>query len=251
MKRSTLTTAVLVSALALTACGGDDEDNDGPVGSTEINPGAGDNDSSDQEQDQGDSPTIDTESAESSEASYEQALEDSEELAAEDDFSEYEMDSQEFDGAEDYDEFLEERTVVMERAAEIMTEFRPGDWNKDVAIIRANHLIRESAQQPGIPESPQSGDPAWDAAMECNATAEVRTQVVSDGEDPDAEHDTHSPHREIIAEYRWVDGDEGCELIQPDHYYSYTMSMGDDALITDFSRGQISYDDNDPGLFED
>lgn len=254
MKRTAITTAALASAFVLASCGSDDDDQVGPVGSEEINPetDSGQQPGQSEQQDQQDeAETLDETSAQESEQAFDQALEDSEQLAAEEDFSEYEIGDQDFDDGEEFQAFLEERTVVFERAAEVMTGFQAGDWNKDVAVIRASHLIIDGAQQPGIPEAPQSGDVAWDVAMECNAAAEVRTEVVSDDEPDDEMEQSHSPHREVIAEYRWTGGDEDCDLEQPDHYYVYVMTMNDDAMITDFSRDQVSYDDDDPGLFED
>lgn len=179
-----------------------------------------------------------------SEEAYEWAIGDSEQLDSEEDYSEYARGDREFDDPDEFAEYIASHNVIMERAAEVMTGFRAGDWNKDVAIVRANYLLTDGAQQPGIPERPQTGDPTWDAAMECNAEAEVRTQVL-DGPD----EDSHSPYTEIAAEYRWVT-DQDCEIDEPDHYYEYVMTTNDDALITDFSRDQVSYEENDPGLFD-
>lgn len=268
MRRTAITAAALTSAFLLTACGGDDEDEatGGDPGQTEVDPGLGEADgeqSADPETDgaQEQDPEAEGEQAEDqsepetpaegAEQAYQQALEESEQLAAEDDFSEYAIDDQEFGEDLDFGEFMEERTVVMERAAEIMTSFEAGDWNKDVAIVRATHLMADGAEQPGIPESPQTGDEAWDTAMECNATAEVRTELVEDEDADDPDEAAHSPIREVVAEYRWVDGDEGCDLVQPDHHYVYSMDMNDDAEISQSSREQVSNDDSDPGLFDD
>lgn len=254
MKRTAIITAALTSALVLAACGDDDDEQAGPVGSEEVNPGTGSGQQPEQpgqQEQQDESETLDETSASESDQAFEQALEDSEQLDAEDDFSEYEIGDQDFDDGEEFQAFLDERTVVFERAAEVMTGFQAGDWNKDVAVIRASHLMIQGAQQPGIPETAQSGDEAWGIAMECNASAEVRTEVVSEDEPDDEMEQSHSPHREVIAEYRWTGGDEGCDLEQPDHHYVYLMAMNDDAMITDFSREQVSYDEDDPGLFED
>lgn len=251
MRPTPAITALLTSALLISACSSGEDDEDGPVGTDEINPNEQQpEDSTDEGSDDGGAVGGEfnsEEAAEGADAAYQQALEDSEELGSEEDYSEYEMNDQEFGDGDDFQQFLDDRTVVMERAAEIMTEFQAEDWNKDVAVIRANHLISEGAQQSGIPEAPQSGDPSWDSAMECGADAEVRTEVI----DSDPDEMSHSPHTEIIAEYRWRDGDDGCEITQPDHYFVYVMTMGDDALITDFSRDQVSYDEDEPGLFDD
>lgn len=271
MRRTAITAAALTSAFMLTACGGDDEDQaaGGTPGQTEVDPGLGEaqsqqnsdpeasdgaqNQSHEAQGEQDEGQDSEPESpAEGAEQAYQQALEDSEQLAAEgDDFSEYAIDDQEFGEDLDFGEFMEERTVVLERGAELMTSFEAGDWNKDVAIIRATHLMAEGTEQPGIPESPQTGDEAWDTAMECNATAEVRTELVEDEGADDSDDAAHSATREVAAEYRWVDGDEGCDLIQPDHYYVYSMAMNDDAEISQSSREQISYGEDDSGLFDD
>lgn len=251
MRPTPAITALLTSALILSACSGNEDDEGGPVGTDEINPDAQppeestDEGPGDESADDGESNS--EEASEGADAAYQQALEDSEQLDSEEDYSEYEMDDRQFDDGEDFQQFLEERTVVMERAAEVMTGFQAEDWNKDVAIIRATHLISDGAQQSAIPETPQSGDPAWDSAMECGADAEVRTEVI----DSDPDEMSHSPHTEIVAEYRWRGGEDGCEITQPDHYYVYVMTLGDDALITDFSRDQVSYDEDDPELFDD
>lgn len=261
MKHRTLanTTALLTMALVLSACSNDEDDNGVPIDPTEINPGLdqsaepGEDGTDEGSTDEGETQpeTSSDEAAESSNDAYEQALEDSETLDEEEDYSEYQMGDREFEDADEMQQFFQDQNVVMERAAEVATGFQAGDWNKDVAIIRASYLMIEGVQQPGIPERPQSGDPAWDAAMECGADAEVRTQVEDPEEVEDVEQDSHSPHTHIIAEYRWSGGDEGCDLSQPDHYYHYTMSIGDDALITSFDRDEVPYEENEPGLFDD
>ena len=171
------------------------------------------------------------------------AIEDSEQLDSEEDYSEYARGDREFDDPDEFAEYIESHHVIMERAAEVMTGFRAGDWER-MSIVRANYLLTDGAQQPGIPERPQSGDPAWEPAMECNADAEVRTQVL-DGPN----EDSHSPYTEIAAEYRWIT-DQDCDVPDPDHFYVYSMTTGDDALITDFSREQVSYEEDNPGMFD-
>ena len=260
MRTLPLSASLLTAALALTACSQDDEETqNGPVGSpvpideqgglsedeadededpeSETDEGDEDESPQDSEQDEAVFP-------QDSEEAYEWAIEDSEQLDSEEDYSEYARGDREFDDPDEFAEYIESHNVIMERAAEVMTGFRAGDWNRDVAIVRANYLLTDGAQQPGIPERPQTGDPTWDAATECNAEAEVRTQVL-DGPD----EDSHSPYTEIAAEYRWVT-DQDCEIDEPDHYYEYVMTTNDDALITDFSRDQVSYEENDPGLFD-
>lgn len=39
-------------------------------------------------------------------------------------------------------------------------------------------------------------------------------------------------------------------MSRPDHFYVYSMTTGDDALITDFSRDQVSYEEDNPGMFD-
>lgn len=282
MKPVTLTASLLTAALALTACSQDEEEGqDGPVGSPVpideqggLDTSADEDEESDEseteaqqeeaEADESPSGAPETSEAEAededaspqdseqeeavfpqdSEEAYQWAIEDSEQLDSEEDYSEYARGDREFDDPDEFAEYIESHHVIMERAAEVMTGFRAGDWNKDVAIVRANYLLTDGAQQPGIPERPQSGDPAWEPAMECNADTEVRTQVL-DGPN----EDSHSPYTEIAAEYRWIT-DQDCDVPDPDHFYVYSMTTGDDALVTDFSREQVSYEEDNPGMFD-
>lgn len=303
MMRTTKTTAALcVGLLALTACGGGEEQQtDAPVGEQTVDPGLEENqdepDQDDPDDDQeegqddlgsdesedggtgnGDEADQDSSAADDgdqdpqgwsiaeeypsdAEGAYELALDESQQRDEETDFSEYAYQDDSEIADDEWADFIEERNrEILLHAAEIMTEIRPTDWNRDVSTVRASHLMTDEIQLPGVPERPNNDD-AQESAYECNAVAEPRvamleeTDLVAD----DWEGGAHDPFIHIVGEYRWVDGDDGCNPIQPDHYFLYSMDLDNDALITVLDTEFVDYgqapntvpepESEDPGLF--
>lgn len=112
---------------------------------------------------------------------------------------------------------------------ETVADYRPAeDFNRDEAFVRASYLLHETSR-PGsddVGEYPET-DEAWESAAECNAESEVHTEHEAD----DEEH-SHTPDFTLFVEYRWVDGDQGCDLTQPDEFYEYQLILDDSGLLT-------------------
>lgn len=300
--RTTKTTAALcVAALALTACG-DDEDpqTQAPVGEQTVDPGLGespdetdqdaqddadedpdseedagseDSDDADDEDDQdssaadsGDLDAQDWPVAEEfpadAEEAYQLALEESQQRDEVTDFSEYAYEDRSEIDEDERADFIDERNrEVLLHAAEIMTEQRPTDWNRDVSTVRISHLMADEIQLPGVPERPNI-DEAQESAYECNAVAEPRVTMLDETDlvEEGWGEGSPDPFIHIVGEYRWVDGDEDCDLTQPDHYYLYSMDLGDDALIYTLDTEFVDYGEapatvpepeaKGPGLFD-
>lgn len=122
--------------------------------------------------------------------------------------------------------------AVGERLAQVATTFRPGeDFNRDEAWVRASYLMAPALHVEKINEYPAL-DASWQSAAQCNADTEVFVEYQTLDEDDMVA----MPTFKVIAEYRWVDGDAGCKILQPDYFYEYEISMDGDGLATHVSR---------------
>lgn len=126
----------------------------------------------------------------------------------------------------------EREEKISTRVAEIMTSYDPvNDFNRDEAMFRANHLLSEGSQITEFSDYPALDD-SWASAAECDAEVEVYTEYREpEGENP-------AMNSEVVAEYRWTDGDDDCELIQPNYYYVYEISI-DDAGLASADRHRV------------
>lgn len=145
---------------------------------------------------------------------------------------------------EDFDEmdalsldwWSERDEAVGERIAEIATSFDPvEDFNRDEAWVRASHLMSPTAQLDAVDQYPGI-DASWVSAQKCHADVEVfveyQSAVVEDSVQT-------LPSFQVLAEYRWVDGDDGCDITQPDYFYEYDMSLGSDSKATRIDRTSL------------
>ena len=131
------------------------------------------------------------------------------------------------------DWWSERDEVIGERIAEVATSFDPvDDFNRDEAWVRASYLLSPSAQLDDISHYPGL-DASWVSAQQCNATAEVFVEYQSSVVEDSVQT---LPAFQVLAEYRWVDGDSGCDLIQPDYFYEYDMSLGSDGTAVRLDR---------------
>ena len=130
------------------------------------------------------------------------------------------------------DWWVERERVLGEELATVATEFRPGeDFNRDEAWVRASYLMAPEIRLDAIDEYPAL-DSSWASAARCNAEVEVAAEHLS----ADEGSSEHKASFEVIAEYRWVNGDDGCEIEQPRYFYVYEISMGDSGLATRVDR---------------
>lgn len=171
---------------------------------------------------------------------FESAQQASEQAGAASDFDEVYAVPESPQGLNDLsdDWWVERDEAIGVQIAETMSEHRPAeDFNYEDAQVRAGYLLRDSQRAAEISEYPGM-DAAWRSAQECNAETEVHTEFIP------VSGEGHAGGFEVVGEFRWVDGDDDCELIQPDFFYLYSISVGDDSLATvDISRQNDSITD--------
>lgn len=115
--------------------------------------------------------------------------------------------------------------MVLLTAAVSSTHDPSIDWNYTQATVRASFMYGDSVGDSGttMPERPvTAGDESWNSAAECNAEPEVRVEHFEG-----SEHG-HVPVPQAVAEYRWVNGDDGCDLVQPDYQTVYGVDVDED-----------------------
>ncbi|GAA4924927.1 hypothetical protein [Nesterenkonia rhizosphaerae] len=172
---------------------------------------------------------LDTDAPSSAEEAMERAEEASKQLAKEFDHPEGmapgQLSSQEA-ASEAVDRL---HKVELEAGRIIATHYPATDFNRDQATVRASHLLSDSARF-GIADRPvPASDASWSSAAECKARPEVQVQPGSTEILVDERGRSTGPdgYTRILAQYRWVDGEPGCQLVQPDHFYEIKFSGGD------------------------
>lgn len=141
--------------------------------------------------------------------------------------------------------------------AAIATTYYPAvDWNKTQATVRSSFLFSESVmdtpESTQIPERPvTAGDESWASAAECEAEPLVRAEVF------EASAEAHVPFHQVMVEYRWVDGADGCDVVQPDYHTLYSVDVMEDpetgeqsVVMLDADRMDLD-DDAFESLFDD
>lgn len=142
-------------------------------------------------------------------------------------------------------------------AAAIATTYYPAvDWNKTQATVRSSFLFSDSVmdtpESTQIPERPvTAGDESWASAAECEAEPEVRAEVF------EASAEAHVPFHQVMVEYRWGDGADGCDVVQPDYHTLYSVDVMEDpetgeqsVVMLDADRMDLD-DDDFESLFDD